>query len=375
MEEKILLKDQLFNDKSVKKITEEIKRVYSEFDDTHFTKIVLDNFPSLELSKRIYWISEKFREFLPDDYEEALKILLKSLPPHHDDNLIDSDFGNFMYAPYSNFVAKYGCNKKDLRLSLKSLREMTKRFSAEDAIRYFINAFPNETFEELLKWSKDTDYHVRRLTSEGTRPKLPWSRKINTAPEKAISLLDNLFLDKSRFVTRSVANHMNDISKIDTKLLFETLKKWQKSGKQKPSEMEYIINQSLRTLIKKGDKDSIRFLNLSPDPMVEISTFSLKENSFVIGKALEFELVIVAKKDEQLLIDYVIYFQNKAGNGYNKKVFKIKKVSMKKNQKMIIKKIHPMKNISTRKLFPGNHKLEIQINGKTIAEKSFILRG
>jgi 3-methyladenine DNA glycosylase AlkC len=270
MAKKPLLKDRLFNQAKVKQIADEIQRVYPQFDKNSFAERIVERFPHLELKERIAWISENLHAFLPTDYREATSILLASLPPPNDNTKTDNDFGDFIYAPYAEFVARNGVTKKDLYFSLAALKEITMRFSVEDAIRRFINAFPKETMQELQKWSNDSHYHVRRLTSEGTRPKLPWSQKIIIAPEQAIPILDNLFSDKTRYVTRSVANHINDISKSDPKLAITTLQRWQKSGKQNPKEMNYVINHALRTLIKQGNKDAMKFLHFSTSPEVEI---------------------------------------------------------------------------------------------------------
>lgn len=375
MAKKPLLKDLLFNEAKVKQVADEIRCVYPYFDQSDFTKSIVQKFPQLELKERIAWISENLKACLPADYQEATSILLASLPPPNDNTKTDNDFGDFIYATYADFVAKNGVSKKDLYFSLAALKEITMRFSAEDAIRYFINAFPTETMQELQKWSKDAHYHVRRLTSEGTRPKLPWSQKIIISPEQAIPILDNLFSDDTRYVTRSVANHINDISKIDPELAIATLQRWQKSEKQTPKKMNYIINHALRTLIKRGNKEAIRFLKFSPDPEVEISRFQIKEDPVVIGNSLEFEFTLAAEKDEELLLDYILYFQNKTRNGYNKKVFKLKRVMLAAGQNVVIHKNHPMRaDMTTRKLYPGKHKVQIQINGTKMAEKTFDLR-
>lgn len=375
MAKKPLLKDQLFNQAKVKQIADEIQRVYPQFDKNSFAERIVERFPHLELKERIAWISENLHAFLPTDYREATSILLASLPPPNDNTKTDNDFGDFIYAPYAEFVARNGVTKKDLYFSLAALKEITMRFSVEDAIRRFINAFPKETMQELQKWSNDSHYHVRRLTSEGTRPKLPWSQKIIIAPEQAIPILDNLFSDKTRYVTRSVANHINDISKSDPKLAITTLQRWQKSGKQNPKEMDYLINHALRTLIKQGNKDAMKFLHFSTSPEVEISQFRINETPVVIGKSLEFEVTLTAKKDEQLLMDYVLYFQNKAGNRYNKKVFKLKRAGVAAGERMVICKRHLMAaDMTTRKLYPGEHKIELQINGNKMAEQVFDLQ-
>lgn len=226
MAEKFSLKDALFNKAKLIKIADEIHAVFPSFKSDEFVSTSLAAFPELELKARISWIRKRLHEHLPSDYREAVSILLKSLPPPLDETKSDDDFGDFIYAPYNDFIAAYGCTKKDLRFSLEALREMNMRFSAEDAIRYFINAFPEETFLVLNAWTKDNHYHVRRLVSEGTRPSLPWSMKVTVPVEKSIPLLSKLYYDKTRYVNRSVANHMNDISKKNPLLVLKTLNEW-----------------------------------------------------------------------------------------------------------------------------------------------------
>ncbi len=372
MATKTLLKDLLFNEGKVKQITEEITSIYPRFDKTDFTKETVQRFPELELKQRISWIRECLRKYLPQDYRQAVDILLGSLPKPNNPDLTDNDFGDFIYAPYAEFVAMYGRNKSDLQFSLAALKEITQRFSAEDAIRYFINDFPDETLKELLKWTKDSHYHVRRLSSEGTRPKLPWSQKISIPPEDTLHILDNLFTDRTRFVTRSVANHLNDISKINPDLVLKTLNKWKSSGKQSQKEMEYIINHSLRTLVKQGYSQAFTFLNFSNQAEIILSEFEIANDQIKIGNKLGFSFTLKALKDENVLIDYIISFQNKKGEMNSKKVFKIKKLTMKKNQTLQVQKTHPLREqMTTRTIYPGKHNLAIQINGKIAASKLF----
>ncbi len=375
MATKILLKDLLFNEGKVKQITEEITSVYPKFSETDFITETVQRFTELELKQRISWIRECLRKNLPEDYREAVHILLRSLPKPNNPDLTDNDFGDFIYAPYAEFIAMHGRNKSDLQFSLAALKEITQRFSAEDAIRYFINDFPDETLKELLKWSKDSHYHVRRLASEGTRPKLPWAQKIHIPVESALPILNNLYSDKTRFVTRSVANHLNDISKINPELVLELLKKWQDSGKQNPKEIEYIVGHSLRTLIKQGYPQAFAFLNFSNKAEVTISDFKTTNYQIKIGDSLSFSFTLTALKDENVLIDYIISFQNKKGEMNSKKVFKLKKISMKKNQKVIIQKNHQLREkMTTRTIYPGEHSIAIQVNGTILTSKIFEVR-
>ena len=374
MEERFSLKDALFNRQKIELLASQLQAVYTDFPGEIFVKTVVRAFPDLELKQRITWITENLRQFLPKSFREAMSIILEALPPPLDSSKTDNDFGDFIYAPYNEFIARYGCSKEDLEFSLAALREVTKRFSAEDAIRYFINAFPDETFAKLSLWSQEPNYHVRRLVSEGTRPKLPWSQKIRTPVEKPLPLLDTLFADPTRYVTRSVANHMNDISKVNPDLVLQTLERWETSGKQNPKEMEFIVKHSLRTLVKKGHPGAISFLKYSTDPEITVDSFVVKNDTVKMGNSLEFSVAITAFKDERLLVDYKIRFQGKNGGMKNSKVFKLKQYEIRKGETVRLEKKHKMvEKMTTRTLYPGDHMLEVMVNGRVVGEKRFTL--
>ena len=373
MSVKVLLKDILFNKTKVEQIAKEIHRVHPSFKINEFVLAVMGKFPELELKARITWIAACLKTYLPDDYKKAVGILVKALPAPNNPDLSDNDFGDFIYAPYAEYVAKNGCTRKYLQFSLNSLYEITQRFSAEDAIRYFINAFPLQTLKVLLVWSKDPHYHVRRLCSEGTRPKLPWSQKINITITDPLPILDNLFSDNTRFVTRSVANHINDISKIDPALALKTIGRWQKSGKQKPGEMDYIIRHSLRTLVKQGDPTAMKFLGFRAEPKVSLSKFYVPKQ-VRMNTPLEFYFTIQPHEDVNVVVDYILYFRNKSGKLNSKKVFKLTKLALTRNRSVLVSKRHMLRGImTTRTLYPGTHEIEIQINGSRLAKKSFLL--
>jgi 3-methyladenine DNA glycosylase AlkC len=264
----------------------------------------------LELKERIVCITKALESQLPKDFEKAAEILIAALPEPLDPNKTDDDFGDFIFAPYGEYVVRNGLSKKHLKTSLETLKEITQRFSMEDAIRYFLNTFERETMTELQKWTHHSNYHVRRLTSEGTRPLLPWSGRIGLAAEDTLPLLDELYFDTTRYVTRSVANHMNDIAKADPKLAVKTLKRWKREGKQAEKEMDWMISHSLRTLVKQGNKEALLLLGYHHEPAITVERFSLSKTSEKIapGDVLEFSFDVVAKKDEPLMIDYSIDF-------------------------------------------------------------------
>lgn len=372
--EKFSLKDELYKPQKVEMIAKEIKEVYPSFEWIDFTQEVVDKFPQLELKKRMYHIRDILYKYLPKNYKQAVHILLQALPPELDSSKVDDDFGDFIYAPYSEFINTYGCSEEYLDFSLQALREITKRFSVEFAIRDFINEYPTQTLAMLEDCAKSENYHERRLASEGLRGKLPWAKKLTIDYYEPLKHLELLYSDKTRYVTRSVANHLNDISKVDAPLVLKTLQHWMDSKRQEPKEMAFIINHALRTLVKQGDEEALSMLGYLKNPPIRLQSVMLQTSSVTVGEALEFELEVIALEDTMLMVDYVIHFCTKRGT-LSPKVHKLKRMSLKKGECKVVKKKHPFKaNMTTRTLYEGKHILELQINGTIVYSESFELR-
>jgi len=375
-----LLKDKYFSKQKVKYLAWLIKWIYNDFSDKSFTKDVLIKLPELELKERIVAISIVLKKYLPEDYKKSVKILLKSLPEEKQTDTLDNNFGDFIFSSYWEFVSRFWCKRKYLDFSLNALEKITTRFSAEYSIRYFLNEFEEETFSKILGWSKSDNYHLRRLASEGTRPKLPWGISINLDYKRTIQILDNLYLDNSRYVTRSIANHLNDISKIDRHLVLDTLNRWKNTVKflnndylNKNNDLKYIISHSTRTLVKNWDKKTLRFLWYNINPSIRINDFRLRDRKINIWEDLEFSLDLELKEKNNLVIDYKINFPLKNGK-FHEKVFKIRKFKWKKWEILNISKKHPLKKMSTKKLFTWTHYLWIQVNWISYLKEKFYLQ-
>ncbi len=378
------LKDQLFNKEKLSLVIENLEKAYSKFEAKKFEKAVLKEFPNLELKERIEHIVDQLEIFLTGSYKKDLKIILKALPEELDPNKTDNDFGQFIWVPFSVYISRNGCTKENLKISLDALSETTKRFSAEGDIRFFINKFPKETFTFMKKMSKSKNYHQRRLSSEGFRPKLPWcigiDFKVNAGGregalgheyQKAGEILDDLFLDKTRYVTRSVANHLNDISKIDPAYVLDKLLAWEKSGKQNEKEMEFIKNHSLRTLVKDGNKEALKYLGFGSKPKLKEVRFEA-DRKVKVGNKLNFSFEAVSLSKQNLIIDYKIFFQTKSGKE-SSKVFKFRKATFDKDQKISLSKHYSFQLKTTKAFYPGRHKIEILINGDVISKEEFNL--
>ncbi len=372
MTEKFSLKDQLFNKQKVSYLASRIKNVYPQFEEQQFNAQILQQFPALELKQRISCIRIQLEKQLPNKFESALTIILNALPAELDPGKTDNDFGDFIFAPLSDFVAKNGLESQYLNLSFNALAEITKRFSCEDSIRYFINAHPQESWIFMQQMAQSDNYHQRRLASEGLRPKLPWCIGINIDYQKPLILLDRLYDDDTRYVVRSVANHLNDIAKIDAALVIQTLKKWQIANKQNKKEWNFLSKHALRTLVKKGNKPALELLGFDSNPKITVHNFNLKKTTLCLDNYLDFSFTINAQKDEKLVVDYKIIYPTN-NQKVSEKVFKIKQLNIKQNTSIAVQKKHLFRLMTTKKLYAGKHQIHLKINGNIFEKAYFIL--
>jgi len=360
------LKDQLFNEGKVRYLA---GLFGGALEADAFVRDVMARLLELELKARIVHISEVLAVHLPDDFAEATSVLEAALPPPLDPSKSDDDFGDFIFSPLGAYVAKHGLARLDISLPL--LKEMTKRFSVEFDIRHFLNAEPEATMLALTAWAQDENYHVRRLVSEGTRPMLPWGVKVGLSIEEPMALLDVLHADETRYVTRSVANHLNDITKKDPELVLEALARWKVAGKQAADELDWMTRHALRTLVKKGHTGALEMLGYRSAP--QISAEMEFSPLVAIGEVGQLELVIQASQDESLMVDYVIEFV-KANGQRRPKVFKLKKLDIKAGERVMLTKNHRfLKDATTFKHFPGRQRVYMQINGQKFGEQEFDL--
>jgi 3-methyladenine DNA glycosylase AlkC len=365
------LADQLYNRDTVAHVAAEIGSVHPAFRRDAFVEEVMGRLGSLRLKERINWIAECLEAYLPQDYRSAVQVLLAALPPPCDPTLSDGDWGDFIYAAFSMYVARRGSGEADVNFSLAALKEITTRFSAEDAIRTFINAYPQHTMSTLLAWTSDKHYHVRRLCSEGTRPRLPWAHRLTLPTTAGLSILDRLYADTTRFVTRSVANHLNDIAKTDPDVVVETLQRWRNSGNQSARELDYIVRHATRSLAKAGHQGALGLLGVSVSQSVAISRLDVPRH-VELDTELPLSVTVRAKHDTEAIVDYVVHFRGASGRLDRQKVYKLRRITLPAGQDVTLTKRHPFRsNTSTRAIYPGRHAIEILVNGRVRARRTF----
>ena len=371
MEQSFQVRD-VFNEKVVNQLANNLAGVWHEFDANGFSQSVNSRLASLIFRQRAALIRDSLWEYLPKDYPRALEIILKALPPEIiDDDLMGYD--GFIVMPQNDFVAKYGLDHYDL--SMRALYEMTKRFSAEGAIRSFILHYPERTLAILAEWAEDANPHVRRLVSEGTRPRLPWTMQLKPFimdPRPVLALLEKLNSDPVLMVRRSVANNLNDIARDNPDQVVETLHRWSRIDNEGT---QWLIRHAARTMVKQGHKDILAILGYDSKAEVAISKLQLDKPVVRIGEDVSFSLEIKSKSKQaqNLVIDYIIHHV-KANGRLTPKVFKLTRKTLKAGESLPVAKRHSFRLISTRRYYPGRHALEIQVNGVKYGRVEFDLK-
>ena len=222
MAEKFSLKDHLFNAETVGRLAAEYAAGVPGFDAARFEAESLSGFGERELLARLEWMADCLEGQLADGFPKMADQLEAAMPAPLDPTLRDDDFGHFIHAVPGILAVRHGLEQHRER-ALDLLHAATQRFSMEFHIRPFINRWPEATLARLATWAGDENYHVRRLVSEGTRPKLPWAKAVQLETAQRLPLLERLHADPTRFVTRSVANHLNDIAKTEPKVVIGVL--------------------------------------------------------------------------------------------------------------------------------------------------------
>lgn len=363
------LKDQLFNAQSLGDLADEFAAALAGFERDAFHRRALSGVAERSLLACLDWFADCLEPCLAADFPAMADQLEAAMPAPLDPTRRDDDFGRFIHALPGVLAVRHGLeDHRDRALDL--LHAATQRFSMEFYIRPFLNRWPNETLARLAVWARDDNYHVRRLVSEGTRPRLPWARKVNLTHAQSLTLLDLLQADGTRFVTRSVANHLNDVAKSDPGAVLERLAAWEADGRQRRDERAWMRRHGLRGLVKQGHPGAMAMLGYAADAPVRAAVH-VTTPRVPLGTALAFEVVLNAPATLPVLVDYRIRFARPGGKS-GEKVFKLKTGEVRAGRALVMKKLHRLKaDATTFVLHPGVHGLVVQVNGVDRAEANF----
>jgi 3-methyladenine DNA glycosylase AlkC len=352
-----------FSSALVRRLAQSIAGVFPGFPSRAFVGRASRGLDELELLERGRHITAALHACLPPSYPQAIEILLRSLGPEHAaEELVGAGMGPFFYLPHVLFVAEHGLEHHEL--SMHAQYELTKRFTAEGSIRAYIARDPERTFRTLRAWAGDANAHVRRLVSEGTRLRLPWASRVawlDANPQRVLELLELLKDDPTTLVRRSVANNLNDLTKVHPELAIDVCRRW--SSPPSPGR-QWIVKHALRSLLKRGNPAALATLGVGAVPAVRVSRATLDPLRVKLGGKLRFsfELASSATAAQQLLVDYAVHFV-KANGSTRPKVFKLRRLQLGASLRLELAATVSFQNLTTRRHYPGRHRIDVLVNG------------
>ncbi|MFF1797945.1 DNA alkylation repair protein, partial [Kitasatospora sp. NPDC058263] len=346
------------NPERVARIGREVQAVVPRFDAQAFVAGVTQDLPHLELKARIARTARGLHDHLPIAGPDALEVLVRSLPASPEAAGLTNDFGLHIYSPHSAYVAAYHRDPSHLDQALAALRAFTRYFSAEDAVRYFLRDFPNETMANAAEWAADPDYRVRRLAGESTRPQLPWSIAVDLPTGATVPLLDTLHPDEHRFVTTSVANHLRDIARTDRDLVLPTLARWRAEGRATTKNLDFIARNALKTQLKDGWPPAYAFLGYDIDAPVTVGPLHLEHSEFHVDDVLAFTAELTVPADTPVHVLYVIT-RTTPGNGKQEKFHQLANRTPRRAGPLNLAKQHKLRSTTHFVITPGQYRLAL----------------
>ncbi|MCV0424125.1 MAG: DNA alkylation repair protein [Roseibium sp.] len=346
-----------------------------DFDRAAYEAAILSKLHDLELKQRARLIADETGRALPEALPEKFRILLAILHPVENEGVDRASDGQGIRGwgmmPLGMVVTDYGLGDFDSSFAL--LKEMTKRATAEFEVRPFLAKDQSRALEIMAPWVNDPSVHVRRLVSEGTRPRLPWGMRLNQLvedPTPTLPLLEALKDDPEEYVRRSVANHLNDIAKDHPDLVAEIAARWLK-GADKPREK--LVRHACRSLIKQGHKATLEAFGLKP-PEIAVAGPEVTTRTVTYGSSVAFQVEIRSKspQPQDLVIDYLVHFK-KANGSLSPKVFKWTKVKLAPGQTLSLSREHAIRPITTRVYYGGTQAIGLRINGQDFGYSKFEL--
>jgi 3-methyladenine DNA glycosylase AlkC len=296
---------------------------------------------------------------LPAEFPAAAAVLKKATD--------SPSLTGWMTLPCGHYVAEYGLDQPDVALPL--LARLTPRFSSEGPLRPFIERHPEVTFAYLHRWARDPDEHVRRLVSEGTRPRLPWAgqlRGLIADPGPTIPLLDALVDDTSEYVRRSVANHLNDIAKDHPAVALACARRWLATGGDRATR---VVRHGLRTLVKRGDPAALALLGFDYGAAVALDALdalAVTPARLPVGGEVTIAFTLSARDGPaRTVVDYVVHHAGARG-ARRPKVFKLTTRTLRPGRPQSFVRRHRFREVSVRKIYPGTHRIEVQVNGRVL---------
>lgn len=359
----------MYNKAFFELFTDAFTRVHPNFDTTSFLNALYDaQWEQRELKQRMRHISITLNTHMYDTYEANVSVIL-SLIEYLESQGVKEKVVEFMCLP--DYIAHYGL--AHFETSVKAMERITQFTSCEFAVRPFIIKYPDKMIQQMQLWSKHKHHMVRRLATEGCRPRLPWAMAIpdlKANPAPILLILEQLKNDPSETVRRSVANNLNDISKDHPQIVINIAKSWLGNN----DETNRLVKHACRTLLKQGQQEVLSLFGFGAVETIALTQFKVKSPKVVIGSNLDFEFQLenTSEKAAKIRLEYGVYYQ-KANGSLSRKVFKISEKTYPKQSITTIVRKQSFKPITTRKFYAGKHQLAIIINGVEFEKLDFEL--
>ncbi|AJQ94914.1 DNA alkylation repair protein [Gynuella sunshinyii] len=345
----------------------------SSFRRSEFEQLIIPKLPALEFKQRVQLITDELHRILPADTRQRYRLITALLQPNVTEDRQSNEYGlsGWGTLPLCAVVGQYG--QSAFKQSMEMLKALTPHFSAEFDVRYFLLADQSKALKILSTWVQSNNHHVRRLVSEGTRPRLPWAMQLPQLiadPTPVLPLLTALRDDSEEYVRRSVANHLNDIAKDHPDLVADLAHDWLKDA---TPERQKLIRHACRTLIKQGHPNTLAAFGLNTREF-ELIDLKLKQRQICLGETLDFQCKLrsTASTGQTLMIDYLLHFR-KANGQQKPKVFKWKQITLAAGKTVELSRRHAIRSITTRRYYEGLQSLSLRINGQDAGWTDFEL--
>ncbi|MEI2404678.1 DNA alkylation repair protein [Niallia taxi] len=346
----------------ITKLEDVFTQHYPAFDKERFRSSLFETeWEELALKERMRQITLSLAPVLPQDYGQAITILRQCAP----------SFTGLGGIVFPDFVEQYGL--EDWELSIETLAYFTQFSTSEFAVRPFLIKDQSKMLAQMEVWASSENEHIRRLASEGCRPRLPWGLSVpalKKEPAPVLVILEKLKEDESLYVRKSVANNLNDISRINPDLAVKIAESWYGENQK----TNWIIKHACRSLLKKGDPRVLQIFGFENNDNLTVSNFRITPERLLIEESIEFsfsltsELEVPHKVRVEYAIDYV-----KANGKQSRKVFHLSEMEWKGVMKKVFTKKQSFKDLTTRKHYPGVHRITIIVNGAEKAALEFDL--
>lgn len=347
-----------------------IEDTYSLFATEDFVVKVMDgDWDELALKARIRKITLSLGQYLPQNYEKAIEILL----------VVNASCSGFPYLILPDFVEVYGQEDRHWDLSMQALEVFTQHSTAEFAVRPFIMRDPERMMKQMLNWSTSDNEHVRRLASEGCRPRLPWGQALTVFkkdPSLLFPILEQLKKDPSLYVRKSVANNLNDIAKDHPDLVIDIARRWLGHDPY----TDWIVRHACRTLIRSAKPEVLALFGYADNAegegvsLVTLASISVQPSVIRIGDSseLHYELTVREGEPVRIRIEYGIDFVKSSGKVSRKK-FLLTDKTVAGGSHLQGNRKHRWADLTTRRHYSGTHHIILLVNGQEVARTKLLL--